>query len=252
MMNRAGKIYRILFIFLTLSSGAYAQKNSTLWDNWYTVTQNGTPESYYSEKVEKLTESIKIQVNWWILENQKIRTENLGATAKNSPLLEPLLYNYRTQQNGVEKIIDGTLLKNGKVFSVVIRKNGVSSKPLKAEMLPKLILASFFPVWIHKNYKRINPVQPIEFNSIVEDQIENEVPIVSGSAYEMNPDEYSKETHTRKLRIEFNKTVAYWYVTPQGDALKIVIPSLKKEVLKVSKEKAQTFLKALPTPSSSP
>lgn len=243
MSKNLNGIRQLLIIFLTLPGAAFAQKNSLLWDNWYTVTQNGTPDSYYNEKVEILTDRVKIQVNWWISEKNKIRTENLGATAKNSPLLEPLLYNFRTTlPDGSEKIIDGTILKDGKVFSVKLSKNGKSEKPLKAQMLPKLILASFFPVWIHKNYKRISPVQPIEFKSIVEDQVENEVPIIKGSAYEMRPDDYAKQSKTRKLRIEFNQLVAYWYVNPIGDTTKILIPSLQKEVLKVNKEKAQTFL----------
>ena len=39
---------------------------SPLWDNWYTVSEKGTPNSYYNEKVEIDKGTIKIQVNSWI------------------------------------------------------------------------------------------------------------------------------------------------------------------------------------------
>lgn len=236
--------YSILILATVLFLQARAQAASELlWDNWYTVTQDGAPDSYYNEKAEITGDRVKLQVNTWLKKNGKVVSENLGASAKNTQTLEPLLYNYRSTANGVEKSIDGTVLNNGKVFSVKITKNGQSSLPLKAEMLPRLILASFFPVWVNKNYKRITGVQPIEFMAIVEDQVEKEVPVVKGTAYEMRADEFATQSKTRKIRIVFNNIVCFWYVSPKGDALRISVPALQKEVIKVTKEKAQAFLK---------
>lgn len=235
----------LIFAPFLIISQTHAAKtpNEVLWDNWYTVSQNNSPDSYYNEKAEIAGDRVKIQVNTWVKKNGKIVAENLGAYSKNTKLLEPLLFNFRTNDGGIEKSIDGTILNNGKVFSIKITKNGNTSVPLRAEMLPKLILTSFFPVWINKNYNRITGVQPIEFMAIVEDQVEKEVPVVKGSVYEMLNDEFSKETHTRKLRIVFNQVVCFWYVTPKGDAVKISVPAANKTVVKVTKEKAQEFLK---------
>ncbi len=213
-----------------------------LWDNWYVVTTDGTPESYYNEIAETIGDKAQVRVNTWIKEGTKIKSENLGATAKNTPLLEPLLFNFRTQEMGIEKTLDGTIMNNGKVFSVKIKKGEKSLTPLRAEMLPKLILVSFFPVWIHKNYKKITGVQPKDFSAIIEDQVADQVPVVKGNVYEMVPDELSKKTKTRKLRVVFNNIVAYWYVTPKGDPIEINAPSLKKHVKKVSKAEAEKFL----------
>lgn len=220
-----------------------APKPEVLWDNWYTESKSGSPHSYYNEKVEIVGERIKIQVNRWTKKGDQVFPENLGAAVKNSPLLEPVLYNFRKVENRNEISIDGTIQKNGKVFSVIVTQGGKPSAPLRAEMLPKLILASSFPVWIHKNYKRINGVQPISFQTIVEDQVINQIPILSGTAYEMREDEYAKETKTRKLRIEFNDLVAIWWVTPKGDADRIQLKALDTEVRKVSIDAAKNFLK---------
>ena len=214
-----------------------------LWDNWYTVTEKGIPDSYYHEKAELQGDKAKIQVNSWIKTGTQIKSENLGATAKNTPLLEPLLYDFRTQESGTEKSIEGSILNNGKIFSVKIKRGASNSKPIRAEMLPKLILSSFFPLWINKNYKRITGVQPIEFHAIVEDQVAEQVPVVKGDAYEMLADEYSKKTKTRKLRVNFNNIIAFWYVTPKGDATQITIPAINKVVTKADKAVAEKFLK---------
>jgi hypothetical protein len=218
---------------------------TVLWDNWYTVSLKGAPYSYYNEKVEVLSDRIKIQVNQWFKEGKPgkmvVRSENLGASAKNTQFLEPLLYNFRTTKEGVETSIDGTILNNGKVFSVKIKTGDAEVKTLRAEMLPKLILTSFFPVWVNKNYKRINGVQPIEFAAIVEDQVESTVPVVKGTAYEMREDDFAKKTGTRKLRIEFDRLVAFWWITKNGDALQIQIPSQEQFVKKVDKKTAEDY-----------
>lgn len=230
----------LLILFIVAMPCAHAE---ILWDNWYTVTDHGHPDSYYNEKAELVGARAKIQVNRWIKSGQKIRSEALGAVAKNTELLEPLLYDYRTQTaTGEEKVIDGSILNNGKVFSVKKKTGSETSKPLRAEMLPKLILSSFFPIWVHKNYKRINGVQPIEFTAIVEDQVDTEVPVVKGTAYEMREDDFAKQTHTRKIRVEFSRVVAIWWISPKGDAVQIQIKEAEQFVKKTDRKTAEAFL----------
>ena len=214
-----------------------------LWDNWYVVSDHDKPDSYYNERAEIVGDKARIRVNTWLHDGTRIKSENLGATAKNTPLLEPLLYNFRTQENGVEKTMDGTIMNNGKVFSVKIKKGDKTSNPIRAEMLPKLILSSFFPVWIHQNYKKINGVQPTDFMAIVEDHVGESVPVVKGDIYEMLHDEQAKHIKAaRKLRVVFNNTVNYWYVTAKGDAILITIPSIGKVVRRTSQAEAEKFL----------
>ena len=229
-------------IFATQFFSMNLSHAEVLWDNWYVVTTDGVNESYYNERVELTGDKAKVRVNTWIKDGAKIRSENLGATAKNTPLLEPLLYNFRTQENGIEKSMDGTIMNNGKVFSVKIKKGEKSFNPIRAQMIPKLILVSFFPVWIHQNYKKISSVQPKEFQAIIEDQVGDQVPVVNGNVYEMVPDQTSKLLKARKLRVVFNNIVAYWYVSPKGDLIEISAPSMKKTVKKVTKEEAEKFL----------
>jgi len=229
----------LLLIFCAASS-ACAQAE-VLWDNWYTVSEHGHPNSYYNEKAEIVGNHAKIQVNRWIKDGQKIRSEVLGEVAKNTEFLEPLLYDFRTQTNdGQDKVIDGSI--KGKIFSVKIKTGIEAPKTLRAEMLPKLILSSFFPLWVNKNYKRISGVQPKDFQAIVEDQVDKEVPVVSGSAYEMRADAFATSTHTRKLRVEFAKIVMIWWVTPKGDAVQIQITALDQLVKKVDRKVAETYL----------
>ncbi|NDG84931.1 MAG: hypothetical protein EBX52_07830 [Proteobacteria bacterium] len=235
------KISRFAWILLALP---VTPSNATvLWDNWYVVSEHDTPHSYYNEKAEISGDRAKIQVNTWIKDGRRIRSENLGASARNNDSLTPVYYNYRTlTDTGEEKVIDGTVDPKGKIFSVKNRTGIHQSKPLRAQMLPNLILASFFPVWIHQNYKRITGVQPKEFQAILEDQVEGEVPVITGTAYEMRADEFAESTRTRKLRIVFNKIVAYWWVAPSGDAVRIEVPSLERLVRKTTREKAESFL----------
>jgi hypothetical protein len=230
------------FLILPALALAIPCRAGILWDNWYTVTERNSPHSYYNEKAEISGERVKIQLNTFIRDGRKIRSENIGAAAKNTLLLEPLFYNYRTQVNGEEKVIDGTVDPRGKVFTVKSRTGVISSKPLKAEMIPNLILASLFPVWVHKNYKKISGVQPKAFQAILEDQVEGEVPVIRGSAYEMRADEFANSTQSRKLRVEFAKVVSFWWVTRTGDALKIEVPTLERVVKKTTRENAEHFL----------
>jgi len=76
----------------------------------------------------------------------------------------------------------------------------------------------------------------------VEDQVEGEVPVVLGTAYEMREDEFAESTKTRKLRIEFGKVVAIWWVTKNGDALRIEVPSLERQVKQTDRKTAEAFL----------
>ncbi len=237
-MSKTRRIAAFFILLIPMSSSG----GEILWDNWYTVSERNAPHSYYNEKVEITGDRVKIQLNTWIREGKRIRSENLGATAKNAPALAPLFYNFRTQVNGEEKVIDGTVDPKGRVFSVKSRTGALQSKPLRAEMLPKLILASFFPVWIHKNYKQITGVQPKEFQAILEDQVEGEVPVIRGTAYEMRADDFANTSKTRKLRVEFNKIVAMWWVNPKGDAVRIEIPALERVAVKTSRETAESFL----------
>ena len=224
--------------------------SGVLWDNWYIETEKNEPYSYYNEKVEVQGDRIKIKNNRWIKVGSHIKVENLGASAKNTPYLEPLLYNFHTEDVGTDKTIDGTILENGKIFSVKIKHGKDEAKPLRAEMLPRLILSSFFPVWIVKNNKRITGVQPIDFQAIVEDQVEEEIPVVKGNAYEMMPDDFSKKTETRKIRIVFANLVNYWYINKAGETIRIQIPAMEHDVVKTDQKTAESFL--LPKPPATP
>ncbi len=236
----------VTFLTTTLLFACITAQSEVLWDNWYTVTEQQKAQSYYHERAEIVGDRAKIQVNAWIREGNRTRSENLGATAKNTSLLEPLLYNFRTQDaTGQAVTIDGSIINGGKVFSVKVKRGIQAQKPIRAEMLPKLILASFFPVWIHKNYKRIGPVQPIEFFAIAEDRVEDQILVAKGSAYEVNPDDFAKKMNTRKIRVVYNGVVNFWWISKKGDAIRIEIPSQEKRVDKVTKEVAESFLSKL-------
>ncbi len=115
--------------------------------------------SSLSKPKDLIGDKAKVRVNTWIKEGTKIKSENLGATAKNTPLLEPLLFNFRTQEMGIEKTLDGTIMNNGKVFSVKIKKGEKSLTPLRAEMLPKLIL--LLGQWLAVARVKINPTKSL-------------------------------------------------------------------------------------------
>ena len=58
----------------------------------------------------------------------------------------------------------------------------------------------------------------------------------------MREDDFAKKTGTRKLRIEFNQVVAYWWVTKNGDAIQIEVPALERKVKKTDQKTAEAFL----------
>jgi hypothetical protein len=230
-------IFATQLLLLPLTSGA-----QVLWDNWYVVKTNGATEGYYNERAEISGTKAKIRVNTWLREGTRIRSENLGATAKNLPTLDPLNYNFRTQEIGMEKTIDGTVSENGKVFSFKIKKGPRTLNPLRAQMVPKIILSSFFPLWVHKNYKKISPVQPREFMTIKEYDVENQVPVAKGDVFEMQPDEFSSKTKTRKIRVKYDNVVNFWYIDARGEAIRIHVPSMNRDTRKTTREEAEKSL----------
>jgi hypothetical protein len=236
------KRLKALSIFATQLLFPLFAQAEVLWDNWYIVRTNGTAECYYNERAELAGDKAKIRVNTWMKEGTRLKSENLGATAKNLPTLDPLNYNFRTQEAGVEKVIDGTVTNNGKVFLFKIKKGPRTLTPLRAQMLPKIFLSSFFPMWMHKNYKRISPVQPREFTAIKEFDVESQVPVAKGDAFEMQPDDYALQTKTRKIRVKYENIVNFWYINSKGEPLRIHVPSIGRDTRKATREEAEKSL----------
>jgi hypothetical protein len=232
----------LLSAFATHTITAKAAVGQLLWDNWYIVRANGTPKAYYNEHAEIAGDKIRLRVNTWEREGTKLKSENLGATAKNSPQLTPQLYHFRTFEAGIEKTIDGTVMNNGKVFSFKIKRGSKTLNPLRAQMIPNIFLSSFFPVWLHLNMKKISSVQPKEFTTIREYDVENSVLLAKGDAYEMMPDDFSKQTGTRKIRVNYNQVVNFWYITPKGEAIRILSPAIGMETRKSTREEAEKSL----------
>ncbi len=227
---RPSLLCRFFFFALAFAPTAHAK---VIWNDWYIIRQNGgTPIAYYSERVEELAATLKIQVNSWKKTPGGVDEEHLGATAENTIDLKPVLYNFQRKTNqGKPFSIDGTILAGGRIFSARVN-DGKGGKPknLKVEMLPKLFFTSFFPSWIGKHQKKINSVQPSSFQTILEDQIDNEVPTAKGHVMEVTQDDRAKKSGTRKLRVRFFGTDQFWWVRESGQMVRMEIPSTGQTV----------------------
>lgn len=221
-------------------------KTMPLWDYWYTVTA-GTKShyGYYEEKVEQKNSQIIMKVEYWKQEEEYINREDLGAVAQDDDNLSPLLFNFHSVYRTTETLIDGTI-KDGRFFSARIKRGGQDLPIVQRSIPAKTFLSSLFPVWIGK--KLANPPErfkeggTINFQTFMEDNVDNGFQIQDGSLKWDKPDAFAQSSGTTKFQVRINGAPSIWWVDKQGAAVKIEMPEQKVIVNRVPKNEAKKFL----------
>ncbi len=216
--------------------------DGVLWDHWYTVTVGGKIKySYYSEKVRRTEGRIHYQYSNWKSEEGYINEESLGAYAKDTPFLEPILFNFRSTYRSSETTIDGTIQPGNKLI-VKIRRNGTEIAPINRMIEPKAMLSGFFPVWFKLRLPLMKVSQTIGFRAIAEDNIDLNFQPFNGLVRLEPPDELAARSKLHRLTVNYRDIRSTWYLDAKGIPFRIDMPGVKTVIQRVSEAEAKKFL----------
>lgn len=214
---------------------------AVVWDSWYTVTLRGkVPYGYYNDRFEKKEGKIAFKNQFWKREEGFINEERVVAFAKEDEELSPLLFLFSSNYRNSEIMIDGNVGANNELI-VKPRENGKSQPPIRRNIPKKTILSTFFPVWLGKKLPSMKEGKSVNFNAILEDNLEKRYSPVYGSVRLEKNDEIANKTKTKKLFVDFGGK-NYWYVLPSGEPQRIVMPEQKVVVEKTTEAIARRFL----------
>jgi hypothetical protein len=229
---------------IAFSEEAAVTDGKVIWDNWYTVSvSKNIPYEYYNEKVIYKDGKIQFFNHVWKKEEGFINEETLGAFSNGDVDLTPLFYNYRATYRATEATIDGNV-HDGKTLVVKV-KRGTEDIPTVTHSIPqKTFFSIFFPLWLGKQIQTAKPKASFVFNTILEDNVDQGFDTVTGRVTVEAPDAFSEKTHTKKVSVSYKDDQhSNWWVDDKGAAVKIEMESNSTVVERVSKEKAQAFLK---------
>lgn len=227
---------------LSTSLAARADDGKVVWDYWYTVSVNKIPAEMYNEKFVMHDDKIQYMQHVWKKEEGYMNEEQLGAFSKADENLTPLFFNFRSTYRTTETVIDGTV-KNGKNLVVKIRK-GTDALPSVSKSVPTgTFFSVFFPVWLRKAQPTLKEGKTVSFGTILEDDVENGFSTESGLVRLEKPDDFAQSSGTKKLAVDYLNSRTYWYIDSQGSPVKTVRPDGNMVIERVSKDKAEAFLK---------
>ena len=200
------------------------------------------PAEIENEKVIMHGDKLQFLQHVWKKEEGYINEEQLGAFAKADPDLTPLFFNFRSTYRTTETIVDGTV-KDGKSLVIKIRKAGQTLPSVTRSLPSKTFFSVFFPVWLHKVVPTLKEGAAVSFSTILEDDIEHGFESESGTVRLEKGDEYSQSSNTKKITVDYLNVRSLWYLDSQGAAVRTVMPENSAIIERVSKEKAEAFLK---------
>ena len=216
--------------------------DGTLWDYWYTVTVNGRSKySYYNEKVRRVDGKIHYQYSSWKAEEGYVNEESLGAFAKDTPFLEPLLFNFRSTYRSSETTIDGTITQN-QFLIVKVKRNGSALPPMKRAFQPKALLSGFFPVWFKLRLPLMKSGQSIGFRAIAEDNIDLGFSPFDGLVRLEPQDELARKNRLHRLTVNYRDIRSAWYLDGKGIPFRIEMPGIKTVIQRSTEAEAKKFL----------
>jgi hypothetical protein len=249
-----GKIAFITPLWLLTTTAIYAapplpkggdhlfSADHVLWDHWYTVTVGKADHyEYYNDHAEMKKGRVIFQNHAWKKEENFINEEQVGSFAENSPELPPLFFNFHSTYRSTETSIDGNV--KDRQLTVRVRKGETEMPLIKKGVAPKAFLSELFPVWLGYHLASFKVGQVQGFQTIIEDNLEAGFGPVSGQVRVEPADEFAKRTHTTKLLVDYQGIKSNWWVEEVGAPLRIEMPLQKIVVERVTREKAQAFLR---------
>ena len=217
--------------------------NTKTDEYWYTVSVAGIPYGYYLERFEKRpNHQIFFQNQFWKKEEGFINEEQLGALAEDTPELKPLFFNFHSNYRQTETTIDGNV-QGVHELTVKIRKDGKDLPVIKKNLPPGAFLSVLFPIWLERKLAQLRPGKPVSFLTVFEDNLDIGFVAVSGTLRLEPGDEYSRQSKTKMIRVQFDGNTSYWYIDQNGFALRIVSPKENRITDRVTAEAAKKFLK---------
>ncbi|MCM0605314.1 MAG: hypothetical protein KA715_04430 [Xanthomonadaceae bacterium] len=236
-------ILQLIFLAFFSTTSLHAEDKKILWDSWYTIkVYDNVPFSYYNETVEDRGEQIHFQQKMWKKEKDSIIEEHIGLLAKNNEELTPILFNFfRSNGPSSETIIDGTL--NEKNSLHIKMREAANIKTWNRQLPKETFLATFFPVWIAKNWAKFKVGKKMNFKAIVEDSYVTDFPISPGWVRLEKEDKFSKANKTQKFTVHFRDASSYWWVKPSGQMIQMEMPEQNALVESTTETKAKEFLK---------
>lgn len=249
---RLRKLGLAFFALLALETGASHFKQAhadgkQLWNHWYTITlAKKIPYAFYNDKAEIKDGQVHFQHRIWKKEEGYINEEQVGALSKDDALLTPLFYNLVSNYRTTQIKVDGTV-KDGKMLLVKARSGEKDIPAVKRSIAKGVIFSELFPVWLGRKLGSLSPKKTVTFMTIIEDDIENGFPTVSGQVRLESPDEFATKSKTRKLSVRFRDQPSTWYVETNGSPVRIVLPVSDGVVDRVTEKVAMRFLDESPT-----
>ena len=232
-----------LVLLLSLTSyAAGAETGKVVWDYWYTVSVKKIPAEAYNEKVVMHDDKLQFMSHVWKKEEGFINEEQLGAFSKADTDLSPLFFNFRSTYRASETVVDGNV-HDGKTLVLKVRKGGEALPTVTRSIIPKTFFSVFFPVWLHKMVPTLKEGKTVSFSAILEDDIEHGFESEVGSIRLEKADEFATSSATKKILVDFRSVRSYWYVDAQGAPVRTVMPETGAVIERVSKDKADEFLK---------
>jgi hypothetical protein len=227
---------------IALPATSLADSGKVVWDYWYTVSVNKIPAEMYNEKVIMHDDKLQFMNHVWRKEEGYINEEELGAFSKADEDLTPLFFNFRSNYRTTETVVDGNV-KNGNTLVVKVRKAGDALPTVTKSIPHKTFFSVFFPVWLHKVVPTLKKGVTVSFSTILEDDVEHGFDSESGTIRLEDSDEFAQSSNTKKLIVDYRDVRSIWYVDAQGTPVRTVMPENNAVIERVSKEKAEAFLK---------
>jgi hypothetical protein len=240
--------FQILSLFFVLISmqiptPCHADEGKVLWDYWYTVSVKAIPYEYYNEKVVLRDGKIQFFNHVWKKEEGFINEEQLGDFSNGDVNLTPLFFNYRATYRQNEMKIDGNI-HDGKTLVVKIKKGEETLPTVTRSIERKSFLSLFFPLWLGRQLKTAKIGTTAPFTTIFEDNVDQGFAPIVGRFRVEKSDDFAKQSNTQKVSVEYgDNDKAIWWVEPLGAAVRIEMPDKSTIVDRVSKEKAEAYLK---------
>jgi hypothetical protein len=227
----------------TTAATTSTDTGKVLWDYWYTVAVNKTiPAEYYNEKVVLHGDKLQFFNHVWRKEEGYINEEQLGAFATADMALTPLFFNFRSTYRATETVVDGNV-RDGKTLVVKIRKGGESLPTVTKSIPSNTFFSVFFPVWLGKALTTMKEGRTVSFSTILEDDVEHGFESESGMVRLDKSDDFAEKTHTKKIIVDYRSVKSTWWVDLHGASIRTEMPETGALIERVSKEKAEAFLK---------
>jgi hypothetical protein len=96
---------------------------------------------------------------------------------------------------------------------------------------------------LHKVVPTLKEGATISFSTILEDDVEHGFDSESGTVRLEKSDETAQASGTKKIVVDYRSVRSIWYVDSQGTPVRTVMPENNTVIERVSKEKAEAFLK---------